>query len=407
MIVILHSPDCLTVAESIAADLTAAFNGHVSVSLISADSSAPWPSTASWDDLLLVVNDGKAFPDPGNGFIADYSSARANARLLPIALDLAHKKPPPAVASIKALEYDDSAKGETGRLVHRAGCMLGLRMQGRDSKVFISYRGTDGRAIADQIYAHFLSLGHSPYQDEAKEFDGDTKILPGEAVQQQIDAALADASLVLLLDTPAAPSSIWIRHEVETADAQLLPILPICFREANSPKKGPRFRSLLALRRWVDMEQPDPASKSPLSDDQLDEIVTAAEKYQCEIFQRKCRVPFIVEKQFTSQGFDWKEIDKRLLMYESLKRASVRLKTTVLSHCSIFDQIHLPAVERFRKYLKDTGRSNYSLFIYDGDLLSQVEIEDIVRNETEELIILHHQELSTLISSNFTKLGVA
>src|SRR5208282_4262797 len=119
MIVILHSPDCLTVAESIAADLTAAFNGHVSVSLISADSSAPWPSTASWDDLLLVVDDGKAFPDPGNGFIADYSSARATARRLHGAVDLAPTTRRPAVDSINALGYGDSAKGETGGLVHR------------------------------------------------------------------------------------------------------------------------------------------------------------------------------------------------------------------------------------------------------------------------------------------------
>jgi hypothetical protein len=407
MIVILHPPDCLNISESIAADLTAAFNGHVSVSLIAADSSSTWPSAPSWDDLLLVVYNGIAFPDSGNAFIVAYSSSRAKPRLLPVATDLAHRKPPTAAAAIKALEYDASAKGEKGRLVHRAGCMLGLRMQGRDSQVFISYRATDGKAIADQLYAHFLSLGHSPYQDEAKESDGDTKILPGEDVQQQIDEALANASLVLLLDTPSAPSSPWIKIEVDTADAQLLPILPVCFREPTDSKRGPRFRSLLALQRWVPMGMPNPASTTPLTNDQLDEIVTAAEKYQCEIFQRKCRVPFIVEKQFVAQGFDWKEVDKRLFMFESLKGASVRLKTSVLSHCSIFDQIHGPAVERFRKYLKDTGRSNYSLFIYDGNLLSQVEIEEIVRDETEELIILHHQELATLISSNFTTLGAA
>jgi TIR domain len=406
MIVILHSRDCLNVTESIASDILDAFNGYVSVSLIAADSSSPWPSAASWDDLLLVVYDGKTFPDLGNAFIADYS-VRANARLLPIALDLEHKKPPNAASLIKALEYDNSAKGKTGRIVHRAGCMLGLRIQGRESKIFISYRTIDGKNLAYQIYARFLSLGHRPYLDEAKEFDRETNILPGDGVQQQIDAALADASLVLLLDTPSAPSSIWIKHEVDSADAQLLPILPICFRRAGDPKNGPRFRSLLALQRWIAMELPNPASTSPLTDEQLDQIVTAAEKYQCEIFQRKCRVPFIVERHFLSHGFDWKEVDKLLLIFESQKKANIRLKTRVLSHCSIFDQIHGPAVERFRKYLNETGRSNYSLFIYDGDLLSQVEIEDIVRNETEELIILHHQELKTLISSNFTTLGEA
>lgn len=407
MIVILHSPAALGAAKTIETDLGAAFNGHVGLSTVAADAATVWPSTAAWDDLLLVVYDKLAFPDAGKKFISDYLAARPKASILPVALDLDHKMPPEPAAGIKALEYDDAAKGKGGRLAHRAGCMLGLRMQGRDSKVFVSYRASDGKRIADQIYDHFIGLGHTPWKDEARELDGDTKILPGEKVQEEIDAALGDASLVLLLDTPDAPASTWIRHEVDSADAQLLPVLPVVFRVSTDDKKGPRFRSLLALRRWIAMDMPDPSVISPLNDAQLEEIVVKVEKYQCEIFQRKCRVPFIVEKQFVSQGFDWNEVDKRLLMFESLRRQSVRLRTRVLSHCSIFDQIHGPAVERFRAFIKSTAPSNYSLFIYDGDLLSQVEIEEIVRNEAEELIILHHQELASLLTSNFMKLEAA
>jgi len=40
-------------------------------------------------------------------------------------------------------------------------------------------------------------------------------------------------------------------------------------------------------------------------------------------------------------------------------------------------------------------------------LLSEEEIEDIVHSEAEELIILHHQELASLLSSNFMKLEAA
>ena len=39
---------------------------------------------------------------------------------------------------------------------------------------------------------------------------------------------------------------------------------------------------------------------------------------------------------------------------------------------------------KFRAFIKTTP-SNYSLFIYDGDLLSEVEIEDIVHREAEEI----------------------
>jgi hypothetical protein len=405
MIVILHSPSTLVIAQAIQADLEVAFNGHVGTTTQSADTDSVWPAAASWDDLLLVVYDKDTFPKQGKKYVSDYLAARPKASLLPIAIDLNHTKPPEPADGIKALAYDDAAKGAVGRLTQRVGCMLGLRLQGRDSKIFISYRASDGKFIADQLYDHFVRLGHQPWKDEAHELDGDTKILPGEKVQEEIDLALADASLVLLLDTPDAPSSTWIRHEVNTADGQLLPILPVVFQKQND-KKGPRFRSLLALRRWITFDVPD-AKAAPLSDTQLEEIVVAAEKYQCEIFQRKCRVPFIVEKHFLLQGFDWNEVDKRLLMFESLRKQNVRLRTRVLSHCSIFDQIHSPAVAKFREFIKTTTPSNYSLFIYDGELLSEAEIEDIVQSEADELIILHHQELASLLSSNFMKLEAA
>ena len=47
-------------------------------------------------------------------------------------------------------------------------------------------------------------MGHRAYLDEAKEIDGETAILPGNPVQAEIDKALNDANLVLLMDTPDA-----------------------------------------------------------------------------------------------------------------------------------------------------------------------------------------------------------
>jgi hypothetical protein len=408
MVGILYQSSYVSVAEKVAADLVAAFSDHVKVELIATDSCSSWPGDTSWDDLLIVVYDGKGFTDAGNLFITHYLEERPRSgMLLPVAADPASKRPPKAAEAIKALEYDDAAKGPSGRLANRVGGMLGLRVQGRDSKIFISYRATDGSAIAKQLHAHLESLGHSPFLDEAKEIDGETKILPGNPVQKEIDAALGNANLVLLIDTPAAPASPWIKHEVDTADALLLPILPICFRDIGDKKQGPRFRSLLALQRWVPLQRPGVTADPPLTNAQLDQIVYEAEEYLCDIFKRKCRVPFIVEKEFLSHGFAWKVLDKRLLMFESSKSQGLRLRTTVVSHCSMFDQIYAPAIKRFADFLKETERSNYSLFIYDGELLSPPQLQEIIEAEGDQVIILHHQELATLIDSNFTVLGAA
>jgi hypothetical protein len=405
MVIVLYQQACRTMAQSVASDLRKAFDDFVEVTLISASSSSFPSPTPSWDDLLIVIYNDKDFPSAGNSFITRYLNKRPNAHnLLPVAIDLVAKKPPKAADAIKALEYDLAAKGLNGRLVNRVGCILGLRVQGRDSKIFISYRAQDGTKIARQLHAYLKRLGHNPFLDEAKELDGETSILPGSSVQKRIDTVLDESNLVLLIDTPSAPDSRWIAHEVETADSILLPILPICFRDQADPKQGPRFRSLVALQRWVQLQMPNLSSNAPLSVSQLDEVVGEAEQYLCDIFRRKCRVPFIVEKQFLSSGFAWKVLNQRMLMFESSKSGSVRLRTKVLSHCSIFDPNYSPAVKGFRAFIKDAGRWNYSLFIYDGELLSELQLEEIVKSQDDQVIVLHHQELAALIGSNFTNL---
>jgi hypothetical protein len=226
-------------------------------------------------------------------------------------------------------------------------------------------------------------------------------------VQSEIDRALDKSNLVLLIDTPAAPNSRWIKHEVETASALLLPILPICFRPQGDPKQGPRLQSLLALQRWVPLPLPDAGADAPLDVKELEKIASEAEQYLCEVFRRKCRVPFIVEKAFVSRGFGWSVLDQRKLMFESAKSKTPRVRTKVVSHCSIFDTVCGPAMKAFRTFLNAASQRNYSLFIYDGELLSPLELEEIAESQEDDVIILHHQELAALIDSNFTDLVVA
>ncbi|MES5482120.1 toll/interleukin-1 receptor domain-containing protein [Bradyrhizobium sp. INPA03-11B] len=407
MIVVLYQKGCFRIARSIASDLKTAFAEFVSVRLIPADAPSKWLEDPSWDDLLVAVyRDSQTFSDSGNGFIEEYINQRnGQATLLPVSLSSEPQKPPAAAAAIKALEFNAAASGPSGRLVNRIGGMLGLRWQGRDSSVFISYRAQDGAEIATQIQEYLASLGHSAFLDQAKEDDHETMILPGRAVQEEIDHALENATMVLLIDTPSAPDSKWIDHEVNTAGSLLLPVLPICFRELADRKRGPRFPSLFALQRWVEMPLPAKSSQ-PLSQKQLEEIVEEAEQYLCEVFQRKCRVPFLVEREFVSRGFAWNVLDKRLLMFQSTKNVP-RIATNVISHCSVFDPNYGPAMKRFMEFLKEAIRCNFSLFIYDGNLLPTSQLETIADMHDEPVVILHHQELATLIDSHFTTLATA
>lgn len=409
MITILHSGDCEKTSRQIESDLKHAFNEQVSTNAVVASAGCSrYLADPAWDDLLIVVFDEQGFAPEGEDFIRDYTRRRSDgANLLPVAVNSSFTKPPRSAEAIKSLVYSDTPEGRR-RVINRTGAMLGFRMQGRESRLFISYRAKDGKAIAEQLYAHFRALGHEPFLDEAQELDGLPKILPGSAVQQEIDAALQRANMLLLVDTPSAPESIWIKHEVDTADSLLLPVLPLCFRAASDKRRGPRFTSLQSLMRWVPLPLPPPAAVPPaLSDTDLEYIVKETEQYYCEIFQRKCRVPFLVRKEFMSRGFEWRVMDQKLLMYWSSKQHNPRLRTCVLTHCSIFDQIYGPALTRFLDFLEASEKSNYALFVYDGELLSEPQLSDIIAgHKNETLIILHHQELATLLQTNFISLGI-
>ena len=385
MIVILYQRGCHKTARAVAADIGHAFNAHVRVKLTPAHTPRPWGAESNWDDLLVVIySDSHQFPATGDAFIQKFVADRpGSALLLPVSTSTS-STPPSAASTVKALPYDRAAKGPKGHLVNRIGCMLGLVAQRRDGNIFISYRAVDGKAAATQLHDHLAGLGHKVFLDEAKELDGFTKILPGSPVQKEIDEALEKSNLVLLVDTPSAPSSKWITHEVETADSLLLPILPICFRSPDDPKLGPRFRSLLALQRWVQIGSSNLSAPQPLNAPQLAMITSQAEEYLCEIFKRKCRVPFIVEKEFITRGFAWSVLDQRLLMFKSSKQNGFRLRTSVLSHCSIFDPQYNPAMKRFSEFLKASARHNHSLFLYDGELLPEPALHKLVEDAGED-----------------------
>src|SRR5438105_2906545 len=250
MIAIVCDDDSRAAADSIMADLSEAYRGQLNVVTEAASSPNPWPDDVNWDDLLIVLYARPELPEPARNFISEFLRERGKHSLvLPVSIAQGLRQPPAPLASIKAIPYDGEARGAAGRIARRVGAMLGLKLRRRDNQILISYRAKDGINIATQIHDHLASLGYRVWLDEARDpIDQEPNILPGKEVQEEIRNALSESNLLLLVDTPAAGESGWIKYEIDTANGDLLPVLPVCLRPKGDRRKGPQFRSLRDLQ---------------------------------------------------------------------------------------------------------------------------------------------------------------
>src|SRR5437868_7619011 len=105
MIAVLYQDGCRDIADTTASELLKTFADKVEVLLIAAETDTAWPAAPSWDDLLIVIFNGRDFPATGNQFIELYLQKRPdNAQLLPVASDATLRTPPEPAAAIKALQ---------------------------------------------------------------------------------------------------------------------------------------------------------------------------------------------------------------------------------------------------------------------------------------------------------------
>jgi len=151
MIVILHNTANSMLAEKIKSDILNSFKNHVSVVAMLDSVISPWPCEEEWNDLLIVLYDHSQFSKEADEFVSSFLDKRPDTALvLPVALESTCPVPPKALSKFKALPYDPkNALESENSIICRAGAMLGLRLQGRDTKIFISYRAHDGRDIAE------------------------------------------------------------------------------------------------------------------------------------------------------------------------------------------------------------------------------------------------------------------
>jgi hypothetical protein len=307
-----------------------------------------------------------------------------------VALDKKAMRPPDPISGIKALFFDNSA--DSNALLNNAiDVFLGLGLRPGEQRIFISYRASDGTAIAKDLHARLTAAGFHPWLDEAKDV-----LNPGDDVQKKIMDGLKPAALVLMVDTRDAPSSPWIKLEIEAALGALLPILPIVEGRAIT-----RFIPLQGLLRFVPAMAHAPGSA--LTDAEWENVRSEIEQLLLETYRRRMRTITHAEQIFAQYGFKWSTIDDPKRIFQC-QRSRPRLPTlSVLTHCSIYDATYLPPLRVYKEYLNSfpgIAQITYKLCVYDGDqVLADPELQTIGEDLPDLTFILaHHNELPVILS---------
>lgn len=95
-------------------------------------------------------------------------------------------------------------------------------LQGRE--VFISYRRSDGSALAHAIYDQLWNQKIAAFLDEFA-------IHGGEVVQEKIYHAIDRKDMILLVDSPDAANSEWVAQELLTAQERRIPVCAVSTAE--------------------------------------------------------------------------------------------------------------------------------------------------------------------------------
>jgi hypothetical protein len=364
-----------------------------------------WGGTPQWDDLLVVVYGAAPLSAGSRAYVEAFRAAhsvtdpgdptkrRPGGFVLPVAADPAHVRPPDPLAGIKALAWDGSAANET-KVVRAVGVCLGMALRAGENQVFVSYRATDGKAVAVDLYDRLKAAGLNPWLDEAPASDN---LMGTDEVQDRIMGQLKLASMVLVVDTPDAPTSKWVHAEIVTAIGQLIPVLPVL---VGTPRKS-RFIRLAALDRAAAVK-PSGVDGTGLSDAEWDVVRDEVEGLLLQTYIRRLRTHSTAEPVFVKAGFNWAPLDPAMRLFRSARQGQLG-QMVVWSHCFIQDATDLPALKAYRDYLRgraDAISAQFKLCIYDRDrILSPPELDDIEQSLGElPFRPTHFTELAFLVN---------
>ena len=196
-------------------DTNAAWRHHLFDRLFAALATAapgdPDPEAFSWAGdgaatrMLLLVVAGHGPPSPELTDLATQWQARGSDALgiVPGGTDPRHVLPP-ALHRKHAVRWYRDPDETVPELLDV------ILLAGEERRVFISYATSDGTALAERLAGILNAQRYDVFLDRFR-------LAPGVDFYERIEDELVDKAMVVVVETPGALASTWVRYEVNTA----------------------------------------------------------------------------------------------------------------------------------------------------------------------------------------------
>jgi hypothetical protein len=273
-----------------------------------------FPAPGAWDPRMPVAGVYFGGPTPTQ---ADETAAadllRAGAFVLPVVPSIVGytSQIPQALRIVNAMARDaadPNYEGVAARLLEELRLLRSRRL------VFISYKRSESKAVAQQLFRAF----------DARSFDVflDTRSVQGGKVFQDVLwDRMSDSDLVVLLDSPKALDSKWVDKEVSRTNEMGIGALQIVW-PGHTRSPGTEFAEAIYLEPG-DITQPVDED-SELSSAMLAKTMTSAEALRARSFAaRRARVITEFQKHAHERGLDASLVESDLITLKHPKHGDV------------------------------------------------------------------------------------
>jgi hypothetical protein len=313
-IVIFGSAKGAADATQVTSALTSTISARVADMGMNPKTDLAFPAPGNWNPRMPVAGVCLGGPSPT---AADETAAAdllaAGAFVIPLVPTILNytSQIPQALRGVNAMARD--AADPDFELV-AARLLEELRLLRSRRLVFISYKRSESKAVAQQLFRAF----------DARSFDVflDTRsVQGGKAFQDVLWDRMSDSDLIVLLDSPKALDSKWVDKEVSRANEMGIGTLQIVWPGRNrSP--GTDFAEALYLDPG-DIGQPL-SEDSELTAAMVNRIVTTAEAVRARSFAaRRARVVTEFQKHAQERGLVANLIDPDMLTLNHPRHGNV------------------------------------------------------------------------------------